>query len=100
MTTAGIATGAGRGMGLECARRLTGTVDVLLVDLDEAAATAAAKELSASGGRASVEPFTLDVTDREGLSRLAARVAERGRLHAVAHAAGISPSRCRTRPLS
>ena len=93
MTTVGIATGAGRGMGLECARRLTGTVDVLLlVDLDQAAATAAAEELSASGGRARAEPFALDVTDREGLSRLAARVAEHGRLRAVAHAAGISPT--------
>ncbi len=34
----GIVTGAGRGMGLACARRLAATVDaLLLVDLDEAA---------------------------------------------------------------
>jgi len=37
MTTVGIATGAGRGMGLACARRLAGMVDtLLLVDRDEA----------------------------------------------------------------
>jgi NAD(P)-dependent dehydrogenase (short-subunit alcohol dehydrogenase family) len=93
MTTVGIATGAGRGMGLECARRLTGMVDVLLlVDRDEATVTAAAKELSASAGAAVVEPFVLDVTDREGLARLAAHVAELGTLRAVSHAAGISPT--------
>lgn len=35
----GMATGAGRGMGLACARRLTGLVDMLLlVDRDEATA--------------------------------------------------------------
>ena len=37
MTTVGIATGAGRGMGLECARLLPGLVGhVILVDKDEA----------------------------------------------------------------
>lgn len=92
MTTVGIATGAGRGMGLACARRLVDQVDVaLLVDRDEATVTAAAAELAGSSGRA-VEPFTLDVTDRAGLERLAAHVAERGTLRAVAHAAGISPT--------
>lgn len=39
-----------------------------------------------------MEPFGLDVTDREGLARLAGRVAELGTLRAVAHAAGISPT--------
>jgi NAD(P)-dependent dehydrogenase (short-subunit alcohol dehydrogenase family) len=86
MTTVGVVTGAGRGMGLACAQRLAGTVDrLLLVDRDEEAAAAAAKELSA-------EPFALDVTDADGLARLAARVAELGTLRAVAHAAGISPT--------
>jgi NAD(P)-dependent dehydrogenase (short-subunit alcohol dehydrogenase family) len=92
MTTVGIATGAGRGMGLACAQRLTGMVDtLLLIDLDEATVTAAAKDLSATAGGA-VEPFVLDITDGDGLSRLAARVAELGTLRAVAHAAGISPT--------
>ncbi|MGW3651138.1 SDR family oxidoreductase [Streptomyces sp. NPDC000878] len=94
MTTVGIATGAGRGMGLACARRMVGTVDtLLLVDWDEATVTAAAKELAASAeGGAVVEPFVLDITDRDGMARLAARTAERGTLRAVAHAAGISPT--------
>jgi NAD(P)-dependent dehydrogenase (short-subunit alcohol dehydrogenase family) len=49
MTTVGIATGAGRGVGLACAQRLADTVDaLLLVDVDEASATAAAKELAAA----------------------------------------------------
>ncbi|MFI1354643.1 SDR family oxidoreductase [Streptomyces sp. NPDC020898] len=92
MNTVGIATGAGRGMGLACAQRLVGMVDtLLLVDRDEATVTAAAKELSAEGG-AAVEPFVLDITDRDGLARLAARTAELGTLRAVAHAAGISPT--------
>ena len=87
MTTVGIATGAGRGMGLACARRLAAMVDtLLLVDLDEAAVTTAAAELPGA------EPFVLDVTDRDGLTRLAARVRRLGTLRAVAHAAGISPS--------
>jgi NAD(P)-dependent dehydrogenase (short-subunit alcohol dehydrogenase family) len=94
MTSVGIATGAGRGMGLACAERLADTVDaLLLVDLDESTVTAAAKSLAASAGRASVvEPFVLDVTDGDGLARLASRVSSLGTLRAVAHAAGISPT--------
>src|SRR5215469_16212654 len=93
MATVGIATGAGRGMGLACARRMAGLVDTLvLVDLDEASVTAAAQELTASGPGAAAEPFILDITDRDGLDRLAARVQALGTLQAVAHAAGVSPT--------
>ena len=93
MTTVGIATGAGRGMGLECARRLTGAVDrLLLVDRDEAAVVEAARDLTAAGAVTVVEPFVVDITDRAGVARLATRVRELGTLRAVAHAAGISPS--------
>jgi NAD(P)-dependent dehydrogenase (short-subunit alcohol dehydrogenase family) len=89
MTTVGIATGAGRGMGLACARRMTGLVDaLLLVDRDEQAVTAAAKDFP----DAAAEPFVLDITDRDGLARLADRVRGLGTLRAVAHAAGISPT--------
>jgi NAD(P)-dependent dehydrogenase (short-subunit alcohol dehydrogenase family) len=93
MTTVGIVTGAGRGMGLACARRIASMVDhLLLVDLDTAAATAASSGLSAARGTVVVEPFPLDVTDRQGLDRLADRVRELGTLRAVAHAAGVSPT--------
>jgi NAD(P)-dependent dehydrogenase (short-subunit alcohol dehydrogenase family) len=90
--TVGIATGAGRGMGFECGRRMVDTVDrLLLVDRDEASATAAAEDLAGTG-RAIVEPFVLDVTDGDGLGQLADHVGELGALRAVAHAAGISPT--------
>lgn len=93
MTTVGITTGAGRGMGTACAARLADMVDVLLlVDKNEASAAETAKHLTASGHRAAAEPVPLDVTDRLGLDRLATRVAELGTLRAVAHAAGISPT--------
>lgn len=91
MTTVAVVTGAGRGMGLACARELVGQVDtVLMVDRDPDTVTAAAAELSADGGAA--EPFVLDITDADGLARLAKRVAELGTLRSVAHAAGISPT--------
>ena len=93
VTTVGIVTGAGRGMGLACARRLAALVDtLLLVDMDEASMTAAAKDLSTPAGSAAIEPIVLDVTDRDGLAGLAAGVAELGTLRAVAHAAGIWPT--------
>ncbi|HEX4290174.1 MAG TPA: SDR family oxidoreductase [Trebonia sp.] len=91
MTTVGIATGAGRGMGKACAAALSGMVDaLLLVDLDAEAAAATAKELA--DRPALVEPFTADVADPSALEALATRVAEIGTLRAVAHAAGISPT--------
>jgi NAD(P)-dependent dehydrogenase (short-subunit alcohol dehydrogenase family) len=93
MTTVGIATGAGRGMGLACARRLVDVVDVVvLVDRDAASVTAAADDLAASAPATAVQPFVTDVTDGDGLARLAARAAELGTLRAVSHAAGVSPT--------
>jgi NAD(P)-dependent dehydrogenase (short-subunit alcohol dehydrogenase family) len=93
MTTVGIVTGAGRGIGLASAQRLSAMVDaLLLVDLHEATLKAAADGLSSSGRGALIEPIVLDVTDRDGLGRLAARAADLGTLRAVAHAAGISPT--------
>jgi NAD(P)-dependent dehydrogenase (short-subunit alcohol dehydrogenase family) len=94
MANVGIVTGAGRGMGLACARRLAAMVDILLlVDLDEASVTAAAKELTASGSAA--EPVVLDVTDRDGLSAL--RWAARG---APRRSPPSSRSCCPTKPAS
>ena len=92
MTTVGIATGAGRGMGLACASRLAGMVDaLLLVDRDADTVAAAADDLARSTG-VSVEAVVADVTDRDALARLAARAGELGTLRAVAHAAGVSPT--------
>jgi NAD(P)-dependent dehydrogenase (short-subunit alcohol dehydrogenase family) len=92
MTTVGIATGAGRGMGYKCGCLLPSLVDhVILLDRVEESVVKAAGELAASSG-ATVEPFVADVTDSSALAHLADRVAEIGTLRAVAHAAGISPS--------
>ncbi|MBV7703742.1 SDR family oxidoreductase [Nocardia nova] len=91
MTAVGLVTGAGRGMGLECARALAQRVDVLvLADRDEAGAATAARQLTSGHTRA--EAFVVDVADRERVSELAEYVGGRGQLRAVAHAAGISPT--------
>ncbi|WP_060886329.1 SDR family oxidoreductase [Streptomyces caniscabiei] len=94
MTTVGIATGAGRGTGEACARRLSDMVDVLLLaDRDEAAVNAVAKALSGHGTKAVVEPLRVDVTDPEELARLAERTGELGTLRAVAHAESVVPEK-------
>ncbi len=86
-----LVTGAGRGMGRACADRFTSTADVLvLVDRDAPSLDAAAGALA--GSPCEVVAVTLDVTDREQIGALAARVAELGRLGPIAHAAGISPT--------
>ena len=93
MTTVGIVTGAGRGMGAQCASRMLGTVDVIvLVDRDEELVVDAARALSAISTATTVEPFAADVTDRTALERLALQVASLGTLRACVHAAGISPT--------
>lgn len=91
MTTVGIATGAGRGMGLACAQRLLGSVDTLfVVDRDGATLSDAAGGLTA--GPTKVVPVVLDVTDGDALADLATRVRDAGSLRSIAHAAGISPT--------
>jgi NAD(P)-dependent dehydrogenase (short-subunit alcohol dehydrogenase family) len=91
--TVGIVTGAARGMGAACATRVAELVDVLLVvDRDETSLTSAASELASGASGTTVEPFPLDVKDPDGVGRLAARASELGRLRAVAHAAGVSPT--------
>jgi NAD(P)-dependent dehydrogenase (short-subunit alcohol dehydrogenase family) len=78
-------------MGLACARRMVGTVDVLLaVDIDRDGAAGAAEELSQSSTR--VEPVALDVTDADAVRALGEQIAGEGTLRAVAHAAGVSPT--------
>ncbi|MFF3567226.1 SDR family oxidoreductase [Nocardia jiangxiensis] len=93
MSTVGIVTGAGRGMGYACAQRVAGMVDtLLLVDRDAATANTARDVLTAENPGVTVESVELDITDTEGLARLAERAGQLGELRAVAHAAGISPT--------
>src|SRR5262245_16027483 len=71
--TSALVTGAGRGIGLEIARRLIGRGhEVAIADVVEANAAAAADQL---GERAWALP--LDVTDTEACREAASRVAER-----------------------
>ena len=89
----GIVTGAARGMGRACAERVAQMVDVLLlVDRDELILAETAQSLASGRAPAKVESFGLDVKDRDGIARLATRASELGRLRAVAHVAGVSPT--------
>jgi NAD(P)-dependent dehydrogenase (short-subunit alcohol dehydrogenase family) len=79
-------------MGAACADQLVDMVDALiLVDLDERGLTDRADALS-DVGQATIEPFVLDITDADGVGRLATKVSTLGTLRAVAHVAGISPT--------
>jgi NAD(P)-dependent dehydrogenase (short-subunit alcohol dehydrogenase family) len=83
-----VVTGAARGMGLACARRLYRTDEPLvLVDLDLAGARRAADDLGPSA-----LAYRCDVSDPAAVRDLAARVEELGSFRALAHAAGISPT--------
>lgn len=87
--TVGVVTGAGRGMGLACARRIAATVDTLvLVDRDAANLDGVSDELSA---HAEIVPLAVDVADRAAVAQLEL-VGEHGELRGVAHAAGVSPT--------
>jgi NAD(P)-dependent dehydrogenase (short-subunit alcohol dehydrogenase family) len=81
-----LVTGAGRGMGLEIARRLVGRgYEVAVTDVDEATTSAAAEEL---GDRA--WPLVLDVTDTDAVNTAAGQVVERsGSLDVWVNNAGI-----------
>src|SRR5205823_5291725 len=88
MSTVGLVTGAGRGIGAACAHRLAPTVDTLLLaDLDEANLTETACALQDDGRRCDI--FVSDLAAPDAAPRIAARIAELGRLRSVAHVAGI-----------
>ncbi len=87
----GIVTGAARGMGLACARRMQGMVDVLLVvDRDADGAASAADSLATPTLRTIA--LGVDICDVASLARLTDVARDAGVLRAVAHAAGISPT--------
>ncbi len=91
MTSVGIVTGAARGIGAACARRLVGTVDVLLLaDVDEGGVTSRADAIDTQ--ETTCAPIVVDLADGAGVERLVARAEKTGRLRSVAHVAGISPT--------
>lgn len=85
-----VVTGGARGIGLETAKALSKAGAVLvLADLDEAAAQAAARVITQGGGLAS--GCGLDVTDADAVTAAADRLArEHGRLDILVNSAGIA----------
>lgn len=76
-------------MGFACARRLVGPGSTLvLVDRDDAVAEAA----RSLDPRAGATAIVCDVTDAKAVRELAERVAARGPLRRLVHAAGVSPT--------
>ena len=91
MAQVGIITGAASGIGLACAERLAGTVEVLLLaDLDGDAVAGVADRLSGPATRC--QAVAMDITDGSAVDGLARTAAECGTLRSVAHVAGISPT--------
>ncbi|MET0972953.1 MAG: SDR family oxidoreductase [Thermoleophilaceae bacterium] len=83
MAGVAVVTGAGRGFGLEIARRLSGRgYTVLCTDVDEQAAAAGAEQV---GGF----PMQLDVRDPEAHRAAARAAAERGPLEVWVNNAGV-----------
>ena len=90
-----VVTGAARGMGWACARRLASDGHaLLLVDLDETLEEVAGEMAAAGGGgpEGAVHALRCDITDTTAVAALAARVADAGPLRGLVHAAGVSPN--------
>jgi len=77
------------GMGLAIARRVGSGAKALLADFNETTLTAAAQQLRGEGH--DVVAQKVDVSDRASVAALADAAAELGRVHQVAHTAGLSP---------
>jgi NAD(P)-dependent dehydrogenase (short-subunit alcohol dehydrogenase family) len=91
VSSVGLVTGAARGIGEACARRLAGTVDAMvLADVDEAGVAATAAAITAMG--TVCEGIAADLTNADAVRALVERVGARGDLRSVAHIAGISPT--------
>jgi NAD(P)-dependent dehydrogenase (short-subunit alcohol dehydrogenase family) len=91
VTTVALVTGAGRGIGAACARRLAPTVDALLLaDLDDASLAETTSVLRDRGHRC--ETVTGDLAAADTTLHIAERITALGTLRSVAHVAGISPT--------
>lgn len=93
-----LVTGAARGMGLACARRLAAAHQVVLADLAGDLAAERSAVLNDSG--AQTRAATVDVTDADAVSALVSSAADDGPLTAVVHTAGLSPTMAGWRPIT
>ena len=92
MSDVTVVIGAGQ-IGQAIARRVSAGKHVLLADLHEANADAAAEVLANAGF--DVSTATVDVSSRESVHALAETAAALGDITGVIHAAGVSPSQAR-----
>ena len=89
MTEVTVVIGAGS-IGQAIARRVSAGKQVLLADLQQATADAAAKFMSDAGFE--VTTARVDVSSRESVQALVAQATRMGDITGVIHAAGVSPS--------
>jgi NAD(P)-dependent dehydrogenase (short-subunit alcohol dehydrogenase family) len=89
MSEVTVVIGAGQ-IGQAIARRVSAGKHVLLADLHQASADAAAEVLADAGF--DVSTAAVDVSSRESVHALAEAAAARGDITGVIHAAGVSPS--------
>ncbi|MDM0021836.1 SDR family oxidoreductase [Variovorax saccharolyticus] len=89
MTNVNVVIGAGS-IGLAIARRVSAGKKVLLADITQANAEAAAKVMKDAGF--DVSTTTVDVSSRESVHALVAEATALGEVFGVIHAAGVSPS--------
>jgi len=92
MSDVTVVIGAGL-IGQAIARRVSAGKHVLLADLHQASADAAAEVLANAGFDVSTAP--VDVSSRESVHALAGTAAALGDITGVIHAAGVSPSQAR-----
>lgn len=89
MTEVTVVIGAGS-IGQAITRRVSAGKQVLLADLQQATADAAAKVMSDAGFE--VTTARVDVSSRESVQALVAQATRMGDITGVIHAAGVSPS--------
>ena len=85
-----VITGGGGGIGIATARRLAPKGALLLADVRQKSLDKIAAELRAQ--HVECETMTCDITDKASVEALAAKAKSMGRLAALIHTAGLSPS--------